>query len=168
MAALRPTLETGRLILKPLTLEDEEAIEDLLKDPRIARMTTSISFPNPKGETLAFLKRVIDPENLDITWSIRMNERVLGVITLRGSGEMGYWLGPEHWGAGIMTEAGEAVITHAIERGDTRVHAQHFFDNPASGRVMEKLGMTRIGEGTRMFSKARNETVRQVLYERLL
>jgi len=168
MAALRPTLRTERLTLQPLALEDEADIEALLTDRRIARMTTSISYPNPAGATRAFLERVIDPKNADITWAIRQGDICLGVITLRGTGELGYWLGPNYWGQGIMTEAGKAVVAHAIARGETRIHAQHFIDNPASGRVMEKLGLACIGPGKPMFCKARGETMEQLQYEWLI
>ncbi len=163
----RPTLTTERLILKPLTLADEDAIEDLLKDQRIARMTTSISFPNPPGATIGFLKRVIDPENPDMSWAIRRNDICIGVVTLRPGGGLGYWLGPDHWGRGYMTEAGKAVADFAFARGEPRIHAQHFVDNPASGRVMEKLGMKLIGPGTPMYCPSRDETMDQLEYERL-
>jgi len=167
MVAHRPILTTNRLILKPLALEDETAIERLLEDPRIARMTSSISFPNPSGATQGFLERVIDAANPDITWAINRNDDLLGVITLRGDGELGYWLGPEHWGQGIMTEAGQAIVAFGFERGETRIHAQHFIDNPTSGRVMEKLGLVKIGMGTPVYCPSRDKTVEQLLYERM-
>jgi len=166
MAEARPTFTTKRLTLKPLTLGDEDAIEHLLKDPRIARMTTSISFPNPPGATRGFLERVTDPANPDISWAIRLNDTCIGVITLRPGGGLGYWLGPDHWGQGLTTEAGLAIAAYAKACGTPRIHAQHFIDNPASGRVMQKLGMTLKGPGTPMFCPARGETVAQLEYER--
>ena len=167
MGALRPTLTTERLTLKPVTLEDENEIEKYVSDIRVARMVSSITHPNPPGATRAFLKRVIDPENPDITWAIRQDVALLGVITLRGDGEIGYWLGPEHWGQGIMTEAGKRIVAYAFSRGDVRVHAQRFDDNPASGRVIEKIGMTFTGHGTPEFCPLRNKNVPKLLYERL-
>ncbi len=67
-------------------------------------------------------------------------------LTLQGdvermSAEIGYWLGEEHWGRGIATEAVAAVTRHAVERfGLTRIFALPFAWNPASCRVLEKAG----------------------------
>ena len=163
----RPTLTTDRLILTPLRLEDEPWIEPYVSDIRIARMVSSITYPNPPGATRAFLKRVVDPENPDITWAIERGQTGLGVITLRGDGELGYWLGPDHWGQGIMTEAGQAVVAFAFARGETRLHAERFADNGASGKVLEKLGLKPTGVQSSETCTTRNERVQKLFYERL-
>ena len=162
----RPTLKTDRFTLSPLVLSDEPAIEHYVSDIRIAWMVSSITHPNPEGATRAFLERVVDPANPDVTWSIRQEDTLLGVITLRGNGELGYWLGPDHWGKGIMTEAGKAVVDHAFARGETRVHAQRFADNEASGRVLEKLGLNKVGFDEPEFCPTRDAIVEKYLYER--
>ena len=60
--------------------------------------------------------------------------------------ELGYWIGEPYWGNGFAAEAGEAVKSHCFGRlGLRAVLARHFVGNPASGRVMQKLGMRRIG-----------------------
>ena len=55
---------------------------------------------------------------------------------------MGYWVGKPFWGRGYCTEAGRAVLEYAFRQlGLLRVHACFFARNPASGKVMKKLGM---------------------------
>ncbi len=78
---------------------------------------------------------------------------VVGTISLRLEGigerrraELGYWIGVPYWGKGFATEAGHAVIGFGfVRRSLQRIEARYFPVNPASGRVMEKLGMTREG-----------------------
>jgi RimJ/RimL family protein N-acetyltransferase len=62
--------------------------------------------------------------------------------------ELGYWIGVPYWGRGYATEAATAVVAHAFDDlGLNRVYAYHFTTNPASGRVLQKIGMRH--EGTR-------------------
>ncbi len=59
---------------------------------------------------------------------------------------MAYWIGEPYWGKGYGTEALRAMIDFAfIEKNLHRVYARYFKSNPASGRVMEKAGMTKEG-----------------------
>lgn len=68
----------------------------------------------------------------------------LGTDIERVSGELGYWLGEEYWGRGIVTEAIRRFAPWAMERFNlTRLHADTFHDNPASARVLEKAGFTK-------------------------
>jgi ribosomal-protein-alanine N-acetyltransferase len=60
--------------------------------------------------------------------------------------ELGYWIGAPYWGRGYATEASRAVVRWGFEGlGLRRIHASHFPRNPASGRVLEKLGMRHEG-----------------------
>lgn len=82
---------------------------------------------------------------------LQASGELVGCIGLRikrdyDHAELGYWIGYPYWGQGYCTEAGQAVIEYAFtELGVNRIHATHFSRNPASGRVMEKLGMHREG-----------------------
>jgi GNAT superfamily N-acetyltransferase len=57
-----------------------------------------------------------------------------------GAVELGFWVARRHWGRGIATEAAAAVIEIARALRLPAIEAAHFVDNPASGRVLEKLG----------------------------
>jgi RimJ/RimL family protein N-acetyltransferase len=69
---------------------------------------------------------------------------ILGTDIERVSGELGYWLGEEYWGRGIITAAIRHFAPWAMKRFHlTRLHADTFHDNPASARVLEKAGFNR-------------------------
>jgi RimJ/RimL family protein N-acetyltransferase len=56
--------------------------------------------------------------------------------------ELGYWIGVPYWNHGYASEAARRVVNWGFQYlGLNRIYAQHFADNPASGRVMQKIGM---------------------------
>ena len=87
--------------------------------------------------------------------SFLMFERTSGEPVLVGSGglgrrpsgavEMGYWIAREHWNRGFATEAGMALLAIAESLRLPALEASYFIDNPASGRVLEKLGFQPTG-----------------------
>ncbi|MFB3816204.1 MAG: GNAT family N-acetyltransferase [Candidatus Methylomirabilales bacterium] len=82
----------------------------------------------------------------------------------RRSAEIGYWLGEQFWGRGIMTEAVVAVTAHAFASFDLcRVHACVFAWNPASSRVLEKAGYQLEGRLRKSVTKA-GQTIDQLIY----
>ena len=62
-----------------------------------------------------------------------------------GAVELGYWIARPFWGRGYATEAAVALIDIARALGFTQLEGSHFLDNPASARVLEKLGFEPIG-----------------------
>ena len=71
----------------------------------------------------------------------------LDIRRAHDSAELGYWVGAEFWNRGYCTEAALAILDYGFERLQlNRVHAAHLERNPASGRVLLKLGMQREGE----------------------
>ena len=61
-------------------------------------------------------------------------------------GELGYWLGVPFWNQGYCTEAALAVVQYGFEVLRLhRIYASHMIRNPASGRIMQKIGMTYEG-----------------------
>ena len=85
--------------------------------------------------------------------------RIVGACGLgrrpSGAVEMGYWIAQPHWGKGFATEAGRALIDIARTLKLPRLEASHFVDNPASGRVLEKLGFIPTGISAARYSCAR-------------
>jgi RimJ/RimL family protein N-acetyltransferase len=82
-------------------------------------------------------------------------------LTRKPSGlvELGYWVARSHWNRGIATEACEALLDIARILGLAHVEAAHFLDNPASGRVLEKLGFEPTGITAPRMSCARGTEV---------
>lgn len=107
-------------------------------------------------------------------WAIEVDGHAVGGIGIkprddvnRISVEIGYWLGEEYWGRGIMTEAVGAVTRYAFRtRGFSRVFAEVFEWNEASMKVLEKNGFVREGVLRRNAIKA-GQVIDQVVYAAL-
>ena len=98
----------------------------------------------------------------DFVYAVELpGEGLIGAIGAHKRGEdgfeMGYWFGRPYWGQGFATEAATAFVSEANKLG--ALNAGHFVDNPASGRVLSKVGFTYTGETLAMFSLGRGESV---------
>ena len=111
-------------------------------------------FPHPYtlADAEAYLQRVVGTTT-ETSFALDVAGGAVGGISLmlghdieRGSAEVGYWLGPEYWGRGIMTAAVRAVVEYGLDRlGLIRIFAVPLVRNPASFHVLEKAGFTREG-----------------------
>ena len=151
----QPILNSEHLLLRPFSLEDAGEVQRLAGDPAIAATTLNIPHPYKDGLAEGWIgnQPMAYMAGESATWAICFRESAgligaIGII-LRAQdsrGELGYWIAREQWGKGYCTEAARALLEFLFrERGLNRVHATHFLSNPASGRVMQKLGMTREG-----------------------
>ena len=149
-----PELKTTRLRLRPFTLEDAPLVQQLAGDSRIADTTGSVPHPYLDGMAEAWIAthESSATEGDSYTWAIANLEtdELIGCISLildrHNGAEMGYWLGVPYWNHGFMSEAARAVIEAGFSTLKLhRVVARHFVRNSASGRVMQKAGMTLIG-----------------------
>lgn len=142
---------TDRLLLRPGFAEDAPALARAIGDERIVRNLATAPWPFGLAEAEAFLASPRDPA----LPSFLMFERTAGAPLLvgacglgrrpSGAVELGYWVARLHWGRGLATEAGEALVDIARALRLARLEASHFIDNPASGRVLDKLGFRPTG-----------------------
>jgi RimJ/RimL family protein N-acetyltransferase len=147
----RPILETPRLILRPFTLSDARDVQHLAGDREIASTTLNVPHPYEDGMAEQWIgthqEKYERGELVNFAIVRRADNALLGAIGLRitqqhAHAELGYWLGKPYWNAGYCTEAAHVVVAYGFERlGLQRIHASHMTRNPASGRVMQKLGM---------------------------
>jgi RimJ/RimL family protein N-acetyltransferase len=155
---------TDRLLLRPGWVEDAPALAQAINREDVAMNLAHVPFPYSVADARTFLRtdRGTDETNLLIFERTSAEPRLVGGIGLaRNAGQviLGYWIVPSSWGKGFATEAGRAVID--LARGTLRIgqlKAQHFVDNPASGRVLRKLGFAATGEREPLFSAGRNAT----------
>jgi RimJ/RimL family protein N-acetyltransferase len=142
---------TERLLLRPGWAEDAPALATAIADEMIVRNLATAPWPYRLRDAEAFLAQPRDP----VLPSFLIFERTDGEPRLVGSCglgrrpsgavELGYWIARPFWGRGIATEAATALIEIARTLGFTRLEGSHFLDNPASGRVLEKLGFEPLG-----------------------
>lgn len=168
-------LETDRLRLRPITLEDVPMVFDnWVQDPEVARYVTwevHRSQEVTEGYIGSLVAAYASQES-SYDWGIEVKEtgELIGSLSFVGVSdrdqvaELGYCLGRNWWGQGYMTEAVAEILRFAFEEvGFNRVQAVFDQRNPASGRVMEKVGM--IYEGTmREVRKVKGEFVTIKLY----
>lgn len=142
-------LRTNRLLLRRPELEDAASISLLAGDFDVAIMTGTIPHPYSEGMAESWIAGVQAGEE-GAAFAIDLGGELIGCVGYRAHGdhaEMGYWLGKPFWGRGYATEAASALIQHAFAaEGFAYLTAGHFKENPASARVIAKLGFTPAGE----------------------
>ena len=151
----QPILQTVRLLLRPFALSDATDVQHLAGAPEVA--DTTLNMPHPyedgmaeqwissqaalfdAGEAVRYAVTLLDGKGL-------IGGVGLGVTPRHRRAELAYWLGVPYWSRGYMTEAAGALMNYGFtEINLHKITASHFARNPASGRVMQKLGMTQEG-----------------------
>ena len=151
-----PRLATPRLVLRSFGPGDIDEIVRLAGDFAIADTTLMIPHPYSKTDAEQWLQthapRFEAGEQVHLAITERQTGELIGAVGLSitarfDRAELGYWVGKPYWGKGYCTEASKAVMDWGFSNLNlNRVYAVHMKRNPASGRVMQKLGMTREGE----------------------
>lgn len=161
-------IKTARLILRPLVDADAEHIARFAGDWDIARMTARIPYPYSVELAHQWIGELSEGE---VVRGITYNGELVGVTGYLpdndGAAEVGYWIGKPWWGRGFATEAADAMIKYCFNTEKiARVTCSHFIDNPASQRVITKLGFQLVGPA-RAYCDARRRDVATLRYERL-
>ncbi len=151
-------LHTARLVLRPFTQEECPRIAAIANDPRVADTVLSIAVPYTLAHAEEFYQRHDTwwREGKGFVFAMRLrdvpgSDGIIGFTGLHpkvdwSNAELGYWLGVDYWNQGYATEAAKALCTWGFaSRRLHRIFAQHMTKNGASGRVMEKIGMTYEG-----------------------
>ncbi len=152
----QPNLLTERLLLRPFTLDDAPSLHHLAGAREIA--DTTISIPHPyesdyartwiAGHKSAFMQGTAVHFGIE-TKDVR---QLIGAIALRdierehSQAELSFWIGVQWWGKGFVSEAARCLLGYGFEQLHlNRICAYHMVRNPASGRVLGKIGMKQEG-----------------------
>ena len=166
-----PTLETERLILRKITLEDVEDMYSYGSNEDVSKYVTWETH-NTLSDTKGFVEFVLTQyENKKVSpWGIEYKEngKFIGTIDFvswqvkHNVAEIGYVLSQDYWGKGIVTEAANEVIKFGFNNMDlVRIQAKCFVENIGSARVMEKAGMSFEGIIRKgMFVKGKHQDVK--------
>lgn len=148
-----PTLHTERLILRSFTLEDAAEVQHLINDPDMASTTDEIEYPYQKGAAEEWIQWCYecfgDGKRVTFAVTLKTDGSLIGKVGLTfrihlpyKDAELGYWIGKPYWNCGYCTEAAKAVIAYGFREHDIEsIYANYFKHNPASGRVLQKIGM---------------------------
>ena len=160
------TLRTKRLELARCSAHHARQLFPLMSDPRLTRFLAWAPHRDPSEteKVLSGLERASE-DGIALHWTIFEGENARGIISLidirrqhrlwtLDRAEIAYWIGVESQGRGLASEATSAVIGHAFsEMGLHRLIISHTSENPASGRIPQKLGFRLIGIERDFFKK---------------
>jgi ribosomal-protein-alanine N-acetyltransferase len=162
---MTPPLETPRLLLLPLTLDDAAQIQLLFPRWEIVQYLNAIvPWPFPEGAALAHIRDVALPavaRGEAWHWTLRLRsapQQLIGRIHLaRGDdNNRGFWLVPELHGQGLMMEAVTAANDYWFDVLGFRVlRAPKAIANVASRRISEKTGMRLVGANEKDYVSGR-------------
>ncbi|HMO14983.1 MAG TPA: GNAT family N-acetyltransferase [Pirellulaceae bacterium] len=168
---VQPSLHSEKILLRPFRAADARPLFELINDRQIAEFTRTIPYPYPeplalewigkhdelwtKGKSAIFaicdLCADHEPKQRD-TGATSPNEGPLvGAVGLEidvenENAELGYWIGRPYWNRGLCTLAAELIVDFGFQTlGLHKIYAHHVLRNPASGRVLQKLGMHQEG-----------------------
>lgn len=149
-----PTLRTQRLILRQFQASDADTVQRLAGVKEVAAGTF---LPHPYDLEAAAKWVAQQQENfaagnaIALAIVLAQEDQLIGSIGMEIAREhqlarLSYWLGVAYWNQGYCTEALQAVLDYGFTRLSLhRIYAPHFHNNPASGRVLRKVGMTHEG-----------------------
>jgi len=159
----QPTLHTSRLLLRPFHLEDAPEVQHLAGAFEIARVTLNVPHPYEDGMAQAWIESHASEFEKGLVAYFALVEAtsnaLIGSMHLRinrahAHAELGYWLGVPFWNRGYATEAARTLLHYGFESLELqRIQASHLGCNPASGRVMQKIGMQPEGVSRRAARK---------------
>jgi len=147
-----PRLETPRLVLRPPEYSDAAAIAKYLADYDVAKNLADVPHPFSEADARAFVTRAHERRALGEGFCFAIldaeSEWFLGCCRLsltHGRYTISYWLGKGYWNRGYMSEAAKRLLGFAFhDLKAEEVWASWFADNPASGRVLQKLGFRAV------------------------
>jgi RimJ/RimL family protein N-acetyltransferase len=161
---------TERLLLRPSWPEDAGAIYDAVADEGIVRNLASAPWPYTPEDAAHFAgleHRAIYPNFMLMLRTDGAPKLIgsCGLAELNGQAELGYWIARGHWGQGFAAEAAKAVVGVAKALGHKKLVSGHFTDNPASGRVLRKIGFRSLGRVEQRYSVGRGRATDCALFE---
>ena len=145
---LPPVLETERLILRPLTIEDLQDAFKWTGDPRVNKYMIYPLYRTPEDGREWLEGLYEDEKKLDYGFVLKSTGELIGSGGIYYHPDIDVWsvgynIAYEHWHNGYTPEAISRILEYAQEKYDVHVMAGTFaIGNEGSRRVMEKLGMT--------------------------
>lgn len=151
-----PVLETERLRLRRFEISDAENVQRLVNDIDIAKSTLNIPHPYTLENAREWISHHMDKfqsrVSIEFAITLKNSHELIGAIGISSiceeheKAEIGYWIGKKYWGKGYCTEAARRILQFCFEQLKlNRVYAIHFSSNPASGKIMQKIGMKMDG-----------------------
>lgn len=147
-------LETERLVLRTLTPDDYLDAFQWCGDPLVNQFMIYPLYTNAE-DVRKWLESLTPDDPNGYTYGVVLKEtgELIGSAGMYFHPEtdtwsFGYNLRRDMWSQGYATEATKAIVDYVCSEQDVKViQTEHAVENPASGRIMEKLGLTFVGYG---------------------
>ncbi len=150
--------------MRSFTLDDASELGLLSQDGDIAATTSDSEVPKPKKvkQWISLrTERFERGDSVDFAIIHKTERSLIGTVGLGfkhkndESMQLGFWFGKTYWNQGYCTEAAQAVLEYGFKiLGLHRIFSRHFTSNPASGRVLQKIGMKYEGTLREAFKKS--------------
>ena len=146
-------VKTERLLLRPLTVEDSEAVFEWVGDERVARYMCYNTYTNVEDVRKWILSMEDDTQEYLFGLELLSNGKLVGSASIGPDRKAGFWgfgynLRFDEWGKGYATEAVKAMMMFAHDNfGITKFACSHAEPNSASGNVITKCGLHFVGYG---------------------
>lgn len=133
---IAPTLESERLLLRPLTTGDAAELTQIINDYEISKWLAVIPYPCTIIHMLWFISSY--PNALRFGVEERDSGRLIGVVYV--GEQFGYWLGRDYWGNGYMLEAARCALDYWFDEGNDALLTSYIEGNERSRAILEALG----------------------------
>jgi len=140
-------IHTPRLLLKTYTRDDIPELLPLIGAREVAATTLRIPHPYSQKDAEDLILHAHDSDGVRLAVRLKESSAFVGGVGLRleldhHRAELGYWIGVPYWGNGYATEAARALLQYGFDELKlNRIYASHVPNNPASGKILLKLGM---------------------------
>jgi len=142
-----PVLETNKLILRPLSIDDAESVFVWASDERVTKYMPYLTYSSIDyvRKWLTTLQSENETNNFGFVYkenNLLIGSGDIGYNSNKSSWDFGYNIRYDYWNRGLASEAAKGMMKFAYDNfGAKDFSANHAVDNPASGRVMEKCGL---------------------------
>lgn len=157
-----PTFTTERLVLRPLNLEDAPAIQRHFERREVVQyLNKSVPWPYPPDGARVYLEQVLLPaveSGQERAWALCLEGHLIGAISIACEGEenRGFWLAPEYWNQGYMSEASRRINAYILgELGWNQIVTGNAQGNEASSRLKRAQGFEHIATYAKEFVAGR-------------
>ncbi len=145
-----PIIQTERLHLRTPLKSDAPRIAKYIGEKDVTWNLGRAPYPYQLSDAETWLEKVRQQDESYVFAIIHPEDGLIGIVGLDAHPgpvwELGYWVGKPWWGHGFVSEAAGGVLDWAErEQGLSSFVAGHYVDNPASGRVLVKLGFMPVG-----------------------
>jgi len=137
-------IKTERLVLCDLRETDAPALAKAANNYEVVRWLSLLPYPYTIEDAKWFISSIKERPNQ--AYGVFYEDQLVGVISIEGMQELGYWFAQEAWGKGFATEAAIALVNAHFAKPDAcDLLSGYITENMGSARVQEKLGFEITG-----------------------